>query len=337
MFSAERNGTSVTISDIARELGVSKSTVSRVINCKGRIGESTRQRVQDCVRNHDYRPNTIARSLAQKRTYNIAVVIPRDADRGDVPFFQNCLVGISEVIYSRGFDAILAVEEGDETGALRRLVSNRKVDGVVLLRLTENDAAVEFLEQEKIPFVAMGTSDDAGVVQVDNDQVSGCMEMTDFMIKRGCFHMALLGGDGTLPVNGRRYEGFKQACEKNNISLNESHCWWNLDSESDINRALPEIMRENPQCLVCADDVVCSRVLKWLSANGYEVPADIQVISFYDSPVLESHDPPVTALCVSAFEMSRCAGNLVLDLIEGKKVSRRHSVGYEIKIRESFR
>ena len=178
----EKMTAAVTIADIAEKLGDSKSTVSRAINCKGRIGAETRRKILEMAESCNYIPNPMAKGLVLRRTFNIGVVIPRDADKGDIPFFQNCLVGISEAVYRLDYDVVLVVQGADDITPLRRLVTNRKVDGVILTRLEEDDQAVKFLKKEGIPFLVFGTSDDEELYQIDSDQVSGCFEMTKFMI-----------------------------------------------------------------------------------------------------------------------------------------------------------
>ena len=330
----ERSASVVTISDIAQELGVSKSTVSRVINCKGRIGAETRRRVMEKVQSCNYVPNPMAKGLVLRQTFNIGVVIPKNEE--DNPFFQNCLVGISESVYKAGYDALIVVQSGGDITPLRRLVINRKVDGVILTRLEEKDESVDFLKREGIPFIAMGTPGDDEFCHVGSDQISGCYEMTKFMISRGCEKVAVLAGDSKNSVNTFRFEGFKRGLASG-ISLDGCVVHWNLECQKDVFSVLPDIMKENPQCLVCMDDIICVYVLKWLKQNDYEVPADIQVISFYDSQVLENNTPPITALNVNVSNLTKKAGNLLVDMIEGKKVPSHTKVGYELRIRESFR
>ncbi len=333
----ERTLAVITISDIAKELGVSKSTVSRVINCKGRIGAETRKRVLAKVQECNYIPNPMAKGLVLRRTFNVGIVIPKDADKGDIPFFQGCLVGISEAVYKAGYDAIIVVQSGNDITPLRRLVTNRKVDGVLLTRIEEQDEAVEFLKKEKVPFVVMGTSEDEELCQIDSDQLTGCYEMTKFMIKKGCKKMAVLAGSPKHLVNGFRFDGFKKAVEESGLSLDECIVIWDLMEQKSISNVLPEIMKENPQCIVCMDDAICVCVLKWLKQNDYEIPTDIQVLSFYDNPVLENNTPSITSLNVNIANLTKKAGNLLVEMIEGKEVPSRTKVNYELKIRESFR
>ena len=289
------------------------------------------EKVQSC----NYVPNPMAKGLVLRQTFNIGVVIPKNEE--DNPFFQNCLVGISESVYKAGYDALIVVQGGGDITPLRRLVINRKVDGIILTRLEEKDETVDFLKKEGIPFIVMGTPDDNEFCHVGSDQISGCYEMTKFMISRGCEKVAVLAGDNKNSVNTFRFEGFKRGFASSGISLDGSVVHWNLENQKDVFSILPDIMKKNPQCLVCMDDIICVYVLKWLKQNDYEVPVDIQVISFYDSQVLENNTPPITALNVNVSNLTKKAGNLLVDIIEGKKVPSHTKVGYELRIRESFR
>ncbi|MBP3577323.1 MAG: LacI family DNA-binding transcriptional regulator, partial [Lachnospiraceae bacterium] len=93
----------LTIADVADYLGVSKTTVSRAISGKGRVSEETRKRVQQYIDQMDYKPNVIAKGLAQSKTFNIAVVIPADCDMQELPFFQNCMCGICDAAAKRDY------------------------------------------------------------------------------------------------------------------------------------------------------------------------------------------------------------------------------------------
>ena len=103
-----------TIEDIARELGVSKTTVSRAISGKGRIGQATRNRVLAFIKEHDYRPNVVARGLAQRKTYNIALLMPKDYVATEFLFFKDCMNGICEVASAHDYDIIISTEERKE-------------------------------------------------------------------------------------------------------------------------------------------------------------------------------------------------------------------------------
>ena len=114
-----------TIDDIARELGVSKTTVSRAISGKGRIGQATRERVLAFIKEHDYRPNVVARGLAQRKTYNIALLMPKDYVATEFLFFKDCMNGICEVASEYNYDIIISMIDGEDISQIQRLEANR--------------------------------------------------------------------------------------------------------------------------------------------------------------------------------------------------------------------
>ena len=191
----------ITITDVAEALGVSKTTVSRAISGKGRIGEETKQRVLEYIEANDYKPNVIAKSLAQSKTYNICVVMPGDYALVDLPFFQEAIMGIQEVATIKEYDILLSICQQDDITGLERVVSNRKVDGVILLRTFEEDPQIEFLMDKNIPFVTTGSTAYKGVMQVDHDHESACRELTSIVLMKKDTRVALLGGNEKIIVN----------------------------------------------------------------------------------------------------------------------------------------
>ena len=121
-----------TIEDIARELGVSKTTVSRAISGKGRISQATRDRVRAFIKEHDYRPNVVAKGLAQRKTYNIALLMPKDYVATEFLFFKDCMNGICEMASSYEYDIIISMIDGADVSQIQRLEANRKVDGIIV-------------------------------------------------------------------------------------------------------------------------------------------------------------------------------------------------------------
>ena len=139
----------ITIADVAEALGVSKTTVSRAISCKGRIGRETRERVLAYIEEHDYKPYVIAKGLAQSITYNICVVMPGEYDVVDLTFFQECLFGIQEIAGSMEYDILLSICRKNDISSLERIIANHKVDGVILMRTFVED---EQMQQDRICF-----------------------------------------------------------------------------------------------------------------------------------------------------------------------------------------
>jgi len=201
----------MTIADVAEALQVSKTTVSRAISGKGRIGDATRQRVLAYIEANDYKPNVIAKGLAQKKTYNIALVIPGDCNLVDMPFFQNSMQGICEEASANDYDVMLVPVTGSHSDNLARMIANNKVDGVILSRSLVKDTNAVLLKEAHLPFVMMGTSRDAKILQVDNDHRAGCSALVSRMLHSGTARIGLIGGSRNYVVNRTRKQGYEDA------------------------------------------------------------------------------------------------------------------------------
>ena len=332
--SQEENKT-LTIADIADALGVSKTTVSRAISGKGRIGSETRERVLKYIDAHNYTPNVIAKSLAQNKTYNLAVVMPGDYELIDLPFFQNCIMGIQEIASSFDYDMLLTVCNNADVTKLERIVRNRKVDGVILLRSFMDDVQVEYLQEKNIPFVVAGSSNYKGVVQVDNDHRAACRELTSILLMKRMKKIALIGGNEEHVVTQSRLMGFKDAFADSGTAVDESLIYMNLDNPVLLDGKLDDIIKREVDCIVCMDDAICMEVLYKLRREGISVPDQIRVASFYNSSMLETHDPSITSLDFDAKELGMLVCRTLLDMIEGQKVQKKTLLGYEVRLRES--
>ena len=140
----------LTIDDIARELGVSKTTVSRAISGKGRISAATRERVHAYIETHHYKPNASAKSLAERRTYNLALALPRDT-----ALLQEALYALTDEAFAQGYNVILCLSSDGDYGQLTQTLDYRKADGVLLVCADEDDPIAQLLIQRSIPFVTL--------------------------------------------------------------------------------------------------------------------------------------------------------------------------------------
>lgn len=325
----------ITIADVAEALGVSKTTVSRAISGKGRIGKETKDRVLAYIEEHDYKPNAIAKGLAQSKTYNLCVVMPGDYAVVDWNFFQECLFGIQEMAETEGYDVLLSMCRMTDISSLERIIANRKVDGVVLMRTFLKDAQIELLQQKEIPFVTTGSTNYEGVVQIDHDHKSACKELTSIILMKNLKKIALIGEDEGYMVTQSRLCGFKEAYEQMEVSLDESLIYLSAENCVRVDKAVNESLERKVDCILCMDDAAASRVLKILREKKVKVPDDVRVASFYDSTILENHVPSITSLSFDAKELGRVACRTLLDMIEGIDVKERTLLPYEVVLKES--
>lgn len=325
----------ITIADVAEALGVSKTTVSRAISGKGRIGSETRERVLAYIEEHDYKPNAIAKGLAQSKTYNLCVVMPGNYEVVDWNFFQTCLFGIQEMAESAGYDILLSTCRLTDISSLERIIANHKVDGVILMRTFLKDAQIEFLQQKNVPFVTTGSTNYKGVIQIDHDHRSACRELTSVILMKHLKRIALIGEDEGYMVTQSRLRGFKEAYEQLGEPLDESLLYLSPENRVRVDKTVHAILERKVDCILCMDDAVTSRVLRVLREKHVKVPEDVRVASFYDSTILENNVPSITSLTFDAKELGRVACHTLLDMIEGLTVHTRTLLPYEVVLKES--
>lgn len=325
----------LTIGDIAEELGVSKTTISRAISGKGRIGEKTRERVLSYIEEHHYRPNVVARGLAQNKTFNLAVVLPGDYNVVELPFFQKCMMGISRVASAHGYDVLLSMVTAQNTKQLRRAVANHKIDGAILTRTLAQDEPMKFLLQSGVPFVAIGSAEDERVVQIDNDHRSACRELTGRLLQSGVRKIALIGSDESHIVTGNRRRGFEDAFEERIDWKGSRQIFMNVHDYAQVQKIVGELLADGTECIVSMDDFLCGCVLNALQVRQIDVPEQMQVASFYDSTILENRIPSVTSIRFNVEELGQKACETLLAMLDGETVERKTLLGYEVRMRNS--
>lgn len=325
----------ITISDVAEALGVSKTTVSRAISGKGRIGAATRERVLAYIKENNYKPNVIAKSLAQSKTYNIGVMMPAEYDIIDLPFFQSCLFGIQEVGAGKDYDILLSISPPGDTSQLERIVANRKVDGVILMCTYVKDVQADMLAEKGIPFVTIGTTDVESAVQVDSDHKNACKELTALLLKKNLKKIALIGGDQNYVVTRKRLLGYREAFRESQVPMEEELIFLDMQKSDVLEERVEEILEKKAQVILCMDDALCSRVLKKLRTLKVHVPEDIKVASFYHSTILEHNVPSITSLAFDGKELGRIACKRLMEQIEGEMPRQVTVLGYQVVSGES--
>ena len=317
----------LTIADIAEELGVSKTTISRAISGKGRISDKTRERVLQYIEAHHYTPNVIARGLAQSRTYNIGLVIPGDYNIVELPFFQNCMLGISNVASSMGYDVLISIVTAEDIASLKRIIVNHKVDGVILTRTLIKDAPAAYLKGTGIPFVTIGSLPDPAIVQIDNAHKRACKEMTLRLFLQGIKNIALIGGSKDYVVTGNRLQGFLDAYKESGQKPDEEHIYLDVENAPKVEHIVEKLLAEKVECIITMDDYLCAQALRSLQKHKIEVPKQMKVVSYHDGSYLEEGIPTIH---FDIEELGEMTCRTLLKMIEGEDVRSCILPGYQI-------
>ena len=301
-----------TIEDIARELGVSKTTVSRAISGKGRISQATRDRVRAFIKEHDYRPNVVAKGLAQRKTYNIALLMPKDYVATEFLFFKDCMNGICEMASSYEYDIIISMIDGADVSQIQRLEANRKVDGIIVSRAVVSSKVQKYLKNCKEPYILIGPSSDPEVPFVDNKNQEAGKELTSIMLMKGFRNLALLGGNQSYNVTGSRYQGFLEAHEEMGVSVNENLIFMDMDNQAAVSDAVSSLREKK-----------------------ISVPAEIKIASMYDSKNLEYNNPPITSIRFDTVRLGKMACAKLLNILGEKPLEDTLTLNYQVMLRES--
>lgn len=324
----------MTIKDVAEELGVSESTVSRAISGKGRIGETTRKKVLEFIKNHNYIPGTRNGSVLQK-THNIGWVMPDDCNIVEFPFFQRCMMGLLEATETFGYNLMITTSSYNDISHLQNLVNNNKADGVVLARTNINDMAIHFLKEKKTPFITIGTYLDAHTIQIDHAHRAACKEFTAMQLNKGYKKIGLIGGSKRYIVNLNRYQGYEDALIEAGRIPDQSFIYMDVENYVAAEIAVEELIKKKADCILCTDDAICMYVINKLNKEKLKIPQDIKVGSFYNSSLLENNDPAISCIDFDAHELGNYAGKILIDCIEGREININTLLGYEISTKES--
>lgn len=323
------------VSEIAQQLGISATTVSRALSGKGRISETTKKRILTHIEENQIVPHIRTSKYSDKTTMNIAVVVPGDSDYAELPYFTRILMTLYDFFQVRGYNVILIKTQVDDISALKEIVKKHKVDGVVLTRILDNCADIEFLKEKEVPFVVTGTLEDDTIYQVDVDQRSGCHDLTNILFKTGVRKTALFCGNLKQAVSQSRLDGYLDAVRENDLPIEYPLIVENAGDANVLEKAIGDILKEQVECVICSDDGICVSLLDYFRQLGIVVPRDIRVASFFNSMILEEANSSITSIDFDIRELGKAAGGMLVRLLEGEPCEKRKVLGYKILIKES--
>lgn len=309
------------IKDVALHAGVSPSTVSRVIANHPRISHATRERVQSAMKELDYHPNMIARSLVRQSSEVIGLLIPSTIDQFFVnPFFPEVLRGITQVAQHAGYDILLstALHGLNDVERLEQMVRSKRVDGMILLTARQRDPLIEVLCENHIPSVLIGRpADDVAISWVNNDNLKAAYDDTRHLLDLGHRRIGFIGGSQDFVVSSDRLQGYASALEDAHVPFDPSLVVGGEFLEevgySGMMRLLA--LAERPSAIVASDDVLAFGAMRAAGELGYRIPEDMGIVGFNDIPLAKLANPPMTTMNVHIFELGQAAASILVDKI----------------------
>jgi LacI family transcriptional regulator len=341
-----------TIREVAQHAGVSRTTVSYVLNGRDsmmRIPEDTRQRILDAVRDLNYRPNALARALSQRCTNTIALVMQFPAIfSGWSGFTTELMHGATDAAVEAGYDILLhtrraafspVVSLDQEVAGEVSLLTDGRVDGTLLLR-DQDDPLAAALEHQGFPTVLMFThNDDPQGWFVDCDNVEGASLATQHLLNLGHRRILHLAGSAHSAAGSDRQRGYEQTLRKAGIELNSAYLIDTTREENGLRQGL-ELFKaseeQRPTAVFAWSDESAVQFMNLLRSQGLRIPEEVAVVGYDSTEVCEHTDPPLTSIRQPIYEMAYQAFQLLVSRIQGGEVpSRQVWTRPRLEIRQS--
>ena len=316
------NSGQYTIKDIAKQLNLSASTVSRALRDLPDVKPETMLAVKELAKELNYLPNPIAQGLVKRRSYNIGVIIPDFM----IHFYAEALSGIYKVANEAGYNVMVCQTNetySNELKSLKTLVSNR-VDGllVAISKETDNFDHLNSLNLLKTPLVVFNrVSSEIVASKVVFDDFKSGYKATRHLIDCGCKHIAHISGPGNLQLSEDRKNGYKEALKKCNLGYDEElvvSCDFSLEKGKE---AMEKILQTGKKIdgifTVC--DAAAYGAMAVLKSAGYKIPEDISVIGFTNDPFAKLIEPSLSTISQPSLEIGETSMHLLLKHIENKE------------------
>lgn len=307
------------IGEVARRSGVSRSTVSYALSGKRSVSEATKRRIQEVIDELGYRPNAAARALKEGRTRTLGLVIPPAG--GHLTLMQLDFVGaVMEAAARADLDVLLSPSGGDHERSFERMVSGRRVDGVLLMEIRLEDPRVQRLQHAGLPFVTIGrTARPHGMSWVDIDSATLISRCVDHLADLGHRRLALVNRSADMLASGygpahRAREGFTEAVARRDVEGAQFCC---EDNAQAGEACVEQILRADPRTTAIAttNEAALPGIQRALERAGLTVPQRFSVTGVVARHWAEQFHPQLTAADVPAGEMGAAAVRFLIERI----------------------
>lgn len=322
-----------TIKQVAEAAGVQPATVSYALNGTGSVSAATRARVLAAASALNYSPSFIARSLKRQRSQTLGLVLPAS---GAGERFAAVLRGLADGAKAHSYDLLLAARAQDELAAYVELHRSRRVDGVVLLDVQQDDPRVATVAELGIPFVCAGCATDAGPY-VAIDATSGTIEALAHLIVLGHERIGLITPPLELPLAGEQDAGYREALAEAALPFDPTLIVEGGQTEADGYAAANDLLAlpQAPTAILAGSGPLAFGTLHAAHDAGLQVGKDLALIVFDDPPSAAHVAPPLTAVRQPLMDVGRELANVLVAVIEGREQPRNVLLQAQLIVRHS--
>lgn len=315
--------------DVARLAGVSRTTVSFVLNnLPGvSISDSTRQRVMDAARELNYHPDAAGRKLARGVSNTLGFVMRQSAEQVFTDaFLVQVVLGVEQVAAQNGFHVLLKPLEPDARNSYTRLIYENLVDGIILSGPREDDTEIVSLHEQGVPVVLQGQLPGSSIPFVDINAVEGAKSVVDHIISLGHKRIGLITNASLHYTSAQqRRDGYCMSLEQAGLSVDTALIKEGNYTPDSGFVAMQELLAQTPDisAVFVASDVVAMGAIQAIKKSGLQIPKDIALAGFDDIPLARYYDPPLTTISLPAFGLGWAAGERLIHLIQGEPLEQQ--------------
>ncbi|PKO14483.1 MAG: LacI family transcriptional regulator [Chloroflexi bacterium HGW-Chloroflexi-10] len=327
---------SLNLIKIAKMAGVSRSTVSRVLNDHPNVSDDVRERVQKIIRDTGYQPNLSARSLRSRRSNIIGLVLPQTMDTlFSDPYFPVLTQGVAQACNQYKKTLALFIE-GRDSDVVQRVTQDGLLDGFVIQSGKLQESFSDKLIDSNIPFVVIGRPDIPGQSYIDVDNVKGAVLAVQHLQRLGYRKIAHITGDMDTFAGKDRLVGYRQAMQDSSLGLDENLILEGDFGEESAYLAAQSLAKQGVDAIFVGSDRMARSAIQALVEAGLRVPEDIGIIGYDDlSPAIAAH-PMLTTVHQPVREFGYKAVEMLLEKLEDEETPiRQLIVDVELVIRDS--
>lgn len=332
--------TNLTLEDIAKKTGVSRSTVSRVINGHPNVREDVRRRVLKVVKSTGYHPNAAARTLASQRSWMIGLVLPHSVSFFFTdPYYPHLTQGIAQACNQHDYTLALFLvgTKEDEEKIYPRMSRKGLLDGVIVQSGHHGDQSIDRLANSNIPLVIAGRPFHAnGLSYIDIDNVAASYNAVNHLIQLGYERIGTIAGPANSTVGIDRKEGYLKALKERGRAVDEC-----LISEGDFteaggHRAMQQLLAAKPDAVFAASDIMAIGAMRAVREAGLRIPDDVAFVGFDDLPNATYAGIKLTTIRQPVHQFGITAVETLIEMIEnGLGPARRIIMETELIVRDS--
>jgi LacI family transcriptional regulator len=321
-----------TLKDIAQEVGLSITTVSRALAGYDDVAPETKRRIRQTASELGYHPNLTAQRLQKKRTDTLGFVMPTFGPRFSDPFFSEFLAGVGDQAAAHNYDLLVSTHAPDsesERRAYERAVRGGWVDGLIVVRTRENDARIELLCRHDFPFVVFGRTDgDLDFPYVDEDSAAGMQLLTQHFIDLGHRRIGFINPSKGLMFGRYRLQGFLETMAANGLDVPPQWIVCGDMTQNGGAGAVEQLLTVEPRltAIIAGNDLMAIGAMNRINQHGWRAGQDIALGGFDDIALAAFTNPPLTTLHQPISDIAEQLCEMLIEIVNGRPLAEQHTL-----------